>query len=97
MAVATGSRNAPEIVADRSGADDLFERLRLLRNEMAEKRRIRPFQILNNRTLQELAAQAPLTVAEARAVHGVGKKNERTIVPKFIDEIRRWRDENRIT
>ncbi len=77
-----------------AGVDDLFERLCQLRNAIAEKRRLVPYQVFSNRTLRELVDRTPLTVEEARVIHGVGAKTERTVLPEFLGEIERWRREN---
>ncbi len=76
------------------GNDDLYERLRILRNEMAAKRRLIPYQIVSNRTLEEMSMKAPMTIDEAKGIHGIGRKREKTVLPRFIEEINNWRKES---
>jgi ATP-dependent DNA helicase RecQ len=73
--------------------DDLYERLRKLRTEMAAARNVPPYQILTNDTLKELSAKTPVTSAEAMHIKGIGPAKIRSIVPKFLEEIREWREE----
>lgn len=77
--------------------DDLFERLRELRNDIAERRHMRPYQVFPNETLRQLAIRRPVTPAEARQIKGIGEKNSRTILPRFLEEIGKWRDQNKLT
>ncbi len=80
-----------------SGSDDLYERLRTVRNQLAATKRLIPYQIVNNRTLRELAIRAPLTVEEARSISGIGRKTEKTALPKLLAEIADWRKDNSLT
>lgn len=73
--------------------DDLFERLRDVRNELAAKRHRLPFQILTNKVLKDLAAQAPLTVEEAQSIKGIGPRKSKTVLPPMLDAIKQWRQE----
>lgn len=88
------SVNDPEIMDETPVSDDLYEQLRALRNELAEKRHVRPYQLMGNRALQELARIRPQTPAEARTIRGIGPKNERTVLPHLLAAIRRWRKQN---
>ena len=85
------SAPAPATSGDHA---DLYERLRTVRDEMAAKRGVPAFKILNNGTLQALANLAPVTKEEGMAVKGIGAKNSRTVLPAFLREIRVWRQEN---
>ncbi len=76
-----------------AGGSDLCERLRTIRNELAAKRHVKPFQILANAPLKELAERAPMTVEEARHIKGIGAVTERTVLPHLLEEIERWREE----
>lgn len=72
---------------------DLYDRLRAVRDELAAKRGMPAFKILNNGTLKELASVRPVTIDEARTIKGIGQKNSRTILPAFIREIQRHRQD----
>ncbi|MCL4836598.1 MAG: DNA helicase RecQ [Thermoanaerobaculia bacterium] len=51
-----------------------FEALRALRKELAEAAGVPPYLIFHDRTLQEIAARVPATLAELAGVPGVGAK-----------------------
>ncbi|HSM51815.1 MAG TPA: HRDC domain-containing protein, partial [Thermoanaerobaculia bacterium] len=51
-----------------------FEALRALRKELAEAAGVPPYLIFHDRTLKEIAARVPATLAELAGVPGVGAK-----------------------
>ena len=53
---------------------DLFEDLRVLRLEIARRRRVPPYVIFHDTTLREIARVKPKTVEELRHVYGVGDR-----------------------
>ena len=73
--------------------NDLFDRLRTLRKEIADAKNVPLYQILTNATLEELSQKTPVTSAEALKIKGIGPSKIRTIVPRFLEEIKNWRDE----
>jgi len=52
----------------------LFEELRVLRLEIARRRRVPPYVIFHDTTLREIARSKPKTVDELRHVYGVGDR-----------------------
>ena len=78
---------------DFDNNDDLYDRLRVIRKELADAKNIPLYQILSNATLEELAKKTPVTSAEALTIKGIGPSKIRTIVPRFLEEIKNWRDE----
>lgn len=52
----------------------LFERLRVLRRELAEARGVPPFVVFGDVTLQDLARRKPTSLEEFLDVYGVGQK-----------------------
>ena len=78
---------------DEIADNDLYERIRALRKEIADARNVPLYQILSNATLEELSRKTPVTSAEAMKIKGIGPSKVRTIVPKFLEEIKNWRDE----
>ncbi|MFK7959540.1 MAG: DNA helicase RecQ [Phycisphaerales bacterium] len=67
-------RSAPE-TGEWSGVDrDLFERLRELRRLLAAEAGVPAYQVFNDRTLREMAAAKPGSMAEMRGVHGIGER-----------------------
>ena len=73
--------------------NDLYDRLRTLRKEIADARNVPLYQILTNASLQELSRKTPVTTAEAMKIKGIGAAKARTIVPRFLTEIKNWREE----
>ena len=55
-----------------TGDDELFEKLRKLRRELADVRGVPAFVIFSDRSLRDMVARMPKTAAEFRRVHGVG-------------------------
>jgi ATP-dependent DNA helicase RecQ len=53
---------------------DLFEELRVLRMEIARRRRVPPYVIFHDTTLREIARSKPATKQELRHVYGVGDR-----------------------
>ena len=53
---------------------DLFEELRVLRMEIARRRRVPPYVIFHDTTLREIARTKPKTVEALRHVYGVGDR-----------------------
>ncbi len=89
-----GSTGAAESQTPAAGpGDDLFERLRAVRLELAGNRHVPAYRILTDRALAGLAEATPLTVAEAQRISGIGPVKARTVVPRFLDEIEKWRQE----
>lgn len=65
----------------------LFESLRALRRELAEKQKLPPYIIFSDATLRELARRRPSTVASFRTVSGVGEKKSAEYGAKFLGRI----------
>ncbi len=53
--------------------DDLFERLRILRKQLADKQSIPAYQVFSDQTLQQMSEYRPDTVTELMAIDGVGQ------------------------
>ena len=61
--------------ASWDGVDrELFEELRVLRMEIARRRRVPPYVIFHDTTLREIARSKPKTKEELRHVYGVGDR-----------------------
>jgi len=74
--------------------DELYEKLRELRTEMAEERGVPAYQILTNATLDIMVTKTPVTPDEALRIKGIGEVKARTIVPPFLKAIAEWRRES---
>lgn len=87
-------RHAAAVFDDGGEEDDLYDRLRELRTELADKQGVPAYRIFPNSVLEALADLRPVTVEEAVAISGIGPSKARTVVPEFLAEIAKWRAEN---
>jgi ATP-dependent DNA helicase RecQ len=78
------------VVAD----EQLFDRLRRLRKELADRSGVPPFVIFHDRTLMEMAGRQPLTEQELLSIGGVGEAKCRRYGPEFLEAIATYRGEN---
>lgn len=67
---------------------DLYNRLKAMRNKIAEEKGVMPFRILPNYPLMHMAAQKPLTTEEFLKIYGVGKYTTKQYANVFIAEIK---------
>ncbi len=68
--------------------DELFERLRLLRKQIADNLDIPPFVVFSDATLSDMAQKKPISPAEMLNVSGVGEQKFRQYGDAFLREIR---------
>jgi ATP-dependent DNA helicase RecQ len=66
---------------------DLFERLRVLRLEIARTRGVPPYVIFHDSTLREMARLKPQSVEALRHVYGVGARKADDLGDAFISVI----------
>lgn len=67
----------------------LFEVLRRVRRELADKQGFPPYIILSDRTLQQLAAERPVTLEAFGNISGIGEHKKNKYGPVFIEAIRK--------
>lgn len=67
--------------------DELFERLRALRRELAEQQSVPPFVIFSDQTLHEMCSMMPQTLPEMLAVKGVGQSKLEKYGQQFLDSL----------
>ena len=67
---------------------DLYNRLKSVRNKIAEEKGVMPFRILPNYPLMHMADQKPITIAAFLNIHGVGKYTAKHYGSIFIEEIK---------
>ncbi|MFC1836170.1 RecQ family ATP-dependent DNA helicase, partial [Thermodesulfobacteriota bacterium] len=82
-------------VAEESweGVDsDLFDALRKLRREIAEKKNVPAYVVFHDATLREMARHKPATVEELLTLPGVGQRKSEEYGSLFLDEIVKHRD-----
>ncbi|NLX50643.1 MAG: DNA helicase RecQ [Deltaproteobacteria bacterium] len=75
--------------AKTPGADGLFERLRALRRELADKLNVPAYVVFSDRTLLEMAEARPRDEADLLGVSGVGEHKLARYGKAFLDAIRR--------
>lgn len=85
----------PPEVAVRTTPDqpfdqELFERLRQLRKQIADQRRVPPFVIFGDRSLQDMATYFPQSLAGFAHVYGVGHNKLHDLGPAFVEVIQRY-------
>ncbi|MCB2218251.1 DNA helicase RecQ [Desulfofustis glycolicus] len=78
------------VVAD----EQLFDRLRRLRKELADRSGVPPFVIFHDRTLMEMAGRQPLTEEELLSIGGVGEAKCRRYGSDFLEVIETYRGED---
>jgi ATP-dependent DNA helicase RecQ len=75
----------------------LYERLRQLRKEIAEKQKVPPFVVFSDATLNDMCVKLPATGEEMLAVSGVGKFKLEKYGSRFIELINGYISDNNIT
>jgi len=68
--------------------EPLYERLRVLRREIAAERNVAAFVILHDSTLRELASRKPTTIDALRFVRGMGERKLSDFGPRIVDCIK---------
>lgn len=70
--------------------DDLFERLRKLRKELADQHNVPPYVVFSDNTLLEMAAEKPTNRVAMLAISGVGMVKYENYGYDFVNEITRY-------
>lgn len=87
----TKSTVLDEAVSVHKGGDEfdpvLFERLRVLRKQLADQRDVPAFVIFSDAALRQMARDFPQNEKEFKRIIGVGEKKLRDFGSVFIDEI----------
>ena len=87
------SRRRSEVPAELEGsAAELFGRLRALRAKLARLQGVPAYVVFSDKTLRELAVTRPQTMAEFRAVGGVGDVKAKKYGKSFLAEITGFQD-----
>jgi ATP-dependent DNA helicase RecQ len=83
---------AAKSVSDRTaweGVDcELFEAMRGLRRQLADRRKVQPYVVFNDATLRELARVRPSTLERMRRVYGIGDAKLRDYGDRFLQAIK---------
>lgn len=74
--------------------DALFERLRTLRKQIADRMGVPPYVVFTDATLSEMAQKRPVSEAQMKAISGIGTERFRNYGETFIKEIVDFAREN---
>jgi ATP-dependent DNA helicase RecQ len=77
----------PEGAATADG-DALFERLRILRKQLADTQGLPPYVIFHDATLREMVARRPQTLSQFAGIRGVGEGKLARYGQQFIAALR---------
>jgi len=66
---------------------ELFEQLRVLRLEIARRRRVPPYVIFHDTTLREIARLKPRTKEALRQVYGVGDRKAEELGDLILQKV----------
>lgn len=86
----------PSVVPDATSISaltfdrELFEQLRQLRTKLADQRRVPPFVIFGDRSLQEMATYYPQSLDSFARLYGVGQRKITDFGPQFVPLISRY-------
>ena len=83
------SSSGEQTSADRNGdaADELFERLRTLRKDIADRQGVPAYLVFSDRTLREMAETRPRTESDLLEVSGVGPAKLARYGERFLSVI----------
>ncbi|MBO0991627.1 DNA helicase RecQ [Bacillus sp. SD088] len=76
--------------------NELFERLRQLRRDIAEEEKVPPYIIFSDVTLREMSGKLPLNNEELMQIKGVGDRKLEAYGPQFLEAIQQYCDEKGI-
>jgi len=85
-------KTVAEVATDFS--PELYESLRQKREELGTEQGIPLFLVLSNRTLREMAASVPKSMAELLQVHGIGPAKMERYGQDFLDVILEYCDKS---
>jgi ATP-dependent DNA helicase RecQ len=75
----------------------LFERLRLVRKQIAAERSVPAFVILGDAVLRELASVRPASIGSFRSIHGIGEHKSADLGERFLGEIAEYCAEQKLS
>ncbi len=87
-----------ELVAEdfKTYDEDLFEKLKRLRKQIASEKNLPPYVIFQDPSLEEMAGKYPVTMKEFENITGVGTGKAKKFAQPFIDVIKQHCEENEI-
>lgn len=90
----TNTKKAKSTDALTAAGFELFEKLRLLRLEIAREEFMPPYIICSDKTLIDMCVKVPHTKEEMLNVNGVGERKYVKYGQRFLDEIKVYEDEH---
>ncbi len=90
-----------DIIVDQKGGggaldDNLFKMLKDLRKSISQKKKIPPFVIFQDPSLEEMTLQYPISIEDLQNISGVGSGKAQRYGQPFIDLISKYVEENNI-
>lgn len=70
---------------------ELFEKLRALRKELADKLGVPAYVVFADASLRDMSAKLPVTLSEFREISGVGNMKTERYGRQFIDVIKKYK------
>jgi ATP-dependent DNA helicase RecQ len=87
-AKADRSRTSNPVAPTTADGEELFERLRILRKQLADSQGLPPYVIFHDATLREMAARRPQTLQQFAGIRGVGESKLQRYGEQFIAALR---------
>jgi ATP-dependent DNA helicase RecQ len=85
-------------LSDREGVDEnLFEILRTLRKQLADRDNVPPYVVFSDMSLKEMSKEYPTTQGQFSRIYGVGANKLKNYGELFISEISNYVKENNLT
>ncbi len=84
------AKAAPAKTKTQTLREELFERLKSLRRQLAQQQGVPPYLIFSDATLDEMAEKRPYTDAEMLRTSGVGERKLQLYGDAFLVEIRKF-------
>ena len=84
-------------VENKTNTDlDLFEKLRIVRKNIATEERVPPYVICSDKSLKDMCEKFPMTLANMLNVQGFGEVKAKKYGEKFITEIKDYVETNNV-
>ena len=87
---------APEAPPAGESDESLFDALRALRRALAQEQNVPPYIVFSDRTLREMARDAPRSRGQMREITGVGEKKLQRYGQAFLDAIGEFLETGRV-
>ncbi|MBR9921334.1 MAG: DNA helicase RecQ [Bacteroidetes bacterium] len=85
-----GPKKQEKEAVSQTQSDELFERLRKLRLQLARQRGIPPYRVFSDATLRDMVEKRPVTDSEMQEVSGVGDRKLQLYGDVFQEEIKSY-------